>query len=82
MKVKKVRSEEDGLFMGCDWVLNSQGQGATLSFCFLNPEGTECFGLTVGHLTDTVDKSILKADPFLCRIISTRKSAPCSRLGL
>ncbi|KAL3913557.1 MAG: hypothetical protein SGILL_006437 [Bacillariaceae sp.] len=60
MKVTSVRSAKDGPFMGGDWVLNSRGQGATLSFCFLNPEGTECFGLTVGHLTDNVGDSIFR----------------------
>lgn len=60
MGVKKVRSAKDGPFMGGDWVLNSQGQGATLSFCFLNPGATECFGLTVGHLADGVGEPIFR----------------------
>lgn len=60
LNVKRVRSADDGPFMGGDWVLNSEGQGATLSFCFLNPEGTECFGLTVGHHTDKIGDSIFR----------------------
>lgn len=57
---KRVRSADDGPFMGGDWVLNSDGEGATLSFCFPNPEGTECFGLTVGHLAGKVGDSIFR----------------------
>ena len=57
---KQVRSAEGGPLMGGDWVLNSGGGGATLPFCFLNREGTECYGLTVGHLTDKVGESICR----------------------
>ena len=55
---KKVRSAEDGPLIGGDWVLNEQGGATTLSFCFENPEGTECYGLTVGHLAKSVGDSI------------------------
>lgn len=47
---KKVRSADDGPFMGGDWVLNSSGGGATLSFCFEGANGEDLYGLTVGHL--------------------------------
>ena len=57
---KKVRSADDGPLMGGDWVLNEEGGGATLSFCFKNPEGTECYGLSVGHLTQSVGDSIFR----------------------
>ena len=59
MKTEKVRSAKDGAFLGGDWVLNSDGGGATLSFCFDNEEG-ECFGLTVGHLVDKVGDAIFR----------------------
>ena len=47
---KKVRSAEDGPIRGGDWVLNSSGGGATLSFCFEGANGQDLYGLTVGHL--------------------------------
>jgi len=49
--------------MGGDWVLNSRGQGAKLSFSFekTNAEGTtECYGLTVGHLAANVGDKIFR----------------------
>lgn len=57
---KKVRSADDGPLMGSDWVLNDQGGGATLAFCFENSEGTEAYGLTVGHLTERVGDSLFR----------------------
>lgn len=57
---KQVRSAKDGPLMGGDWILNDQGEGATLSFCFRNSEGTETYGLTVGHLANSVGKSVFR----------------------
>jgi hypothetical protein len=59
-ETKKVRSADDGPLAGGDWVLNEKGEGATLSFCFTNPEGTECYGLTIGHLCDSVGDSVFR----------------------
>lgn len=53
---KKVRSVADGPLRGGDWVLNADGQAATLSFIFEHEE--EIFGLTVGHLAKGVGDSI------------------------
>lgn len=59
-QTKNVRSADDGPLTGGDWVLNEKGEGATLSFCFTNPEGTECYGLTIGHLCDSVGDSVFR----------------------
>lgn len=45
---KKIRSARDGPLRGGDWLLNADGQAATLSFCFEFQR--EVYGLTVGHL--------------------------------
>ena len=54
---QKVTSLEDGNIRGGYWVLNKDGDGATLAFCFQNSFG-RIFGLTVGHLFEAVGTSV------------------------
>lgn len=55
---RKIRSAEDGLFRGGDFVLNKDGGACTLSFCFEYKSQT--YGLTVGHLAADVGDSIFR----------------------
>jgi hypothetical protein len=52
-----VTSLEDGNIRGGYWVLNQNGEGATIAFCFKNSDGG-IFGLTVGHLFQSVGDSV------------------------
>lgn len=47
---KKVRSAAAGPLQGGDWILNENGDAATLSFCFEYQD--QYYGLSVGHLAD------------------------------
>ncbi|CAB9523926.1 expressed unknown protein [Seminavis robusta] len=53
----KVTSLEDGNIRGGYWVLNQDGEGATIVFCYKNSDGG-IFGLTVGHLFQNVGDSV------------------------
>lgn len=49
----KVTSLQDGNIRGGYWVLNKNGESATIAFCFKNSEGY-IFGLTIAHLFESV----------------------------